>query len=97
MLQLKAIKLLVFISLFFSCFSVSTASFAQSESSKISQKLWHKLSDSDLEYLKKTYRLLEYRRYDEAMSYAQKLRENIDKSIVVNGDSAKESFSEAIS
>jgi soluble lytic murein transglycosylase len=93
--QSRAVKFLFFISLC-CCLFVSTTSFAEGKSSAISGKLWHSLSQSDLSYLKKIHQLLEDEKYDEAMVYAKKLRQNIDKSISVNSNSSKISFSESV-
>lgn len=63
---------------------------------KISDILWYNLSDNEKEHLKKTYKLLEEKRYDEAMSYARELRLKIEKSSGENNVGSKSSFAEAI-
>ena len=96
MLRVKAIKFLLFFSLSFGAIFVSSPSFSKARSSKISSKLWHQLSDSDLSYLKKINQLLDDKKYSQAMYYAKELRKNINKSIRVKSNSKKISFAESV-
>lgn len=84
-------RLIKIILLVFCCSFLAKPSYARS----ISNLLWHNLNDSQIQSLKETYKLLEKKQYDEAMTMAKELRSNIEKS-VANQDDSKNSLAQAI-
>jgi soluble lytic murein transglycosylase len=63
----------------------------------ISNILWHELDDSQIEYLKKSYKLAQEKKYDEALNLAIQLQNDIEKSVSTNKNNNKNSFAQAIS
>lgn len=89
-------KITLLFTLIFCQISLFQKANAAAITSKISNILWYDLSESEKEYLKKTYKLLEEKKYDEAMIYARELRSKIEKSSAENKVGSKSSFAEAI-
>lgn len=63
---------------------------------KISQQLWLGLNEEEISHLKKVNSLLEEKKYDEAMSYAKKLQNEIAKSLLAKANPNKITLSEAV-